>query len=146
MTQLSPVCGLPETVHPSKEAADLAQEHYRILKGLAILVALQWLGNLLAERLGVLPGTLYGLLLLLVALISKIIPLDDVETAAQLLLDNLAVFFIPSAVGVMLLKDLLIRQWLPIVGTIVLGTVTVMMITGWVVQLVTKGSKQHDQY
>lgn len=121
------------------------EQHYRILKGLAILVGLQYLGNLLADKIGLLPGTLYGLLLLLAALVTKLIPVDEVEPAARLLLDNLAVFFVPSAAGVMLLGKLLRTQWLPIVGTIVFGTMIVMMMTGWTVKFLAKGD-QHDQH
>lgn len=118
--------------------------HDRILRGLAILVGLQYVGNRLAEVIGILPGTLYGLLLLLIALVTKLIPVDEVEPASQLLLDNLAVLFVPSAVGIMLLGDLLYSQWLPILGTIVLGTILVMAITGWTVEFVAKG-KQNEQ-
>ncbi len=121
------------------------EQNYRILRGIAILVGLQYLGNLLADTVGILPGTLYGLLLLLAALVTKIIPVDEVEPASRLLLDNLSVPFVPAAVGVMLLGGLLRAQWLPIVGTIVVGTLIVMAFTGWTVKLVAKGDR-HEQH
>ncbi len=121
------------------------EQHYRILRGIAIFVGLQFLGNLLADTVGMLPGTLYGLLLLLTALVTKLIPVDEVEPASRLLLDNMAAFFVPAASGIMLLGGLLRTQWLPIVGTIVFGTLIVMAITGWTVKLVAK-EDEHEQH
>jgi holin-like protein len=70
--------------------------------------------------------------LLLLALWMKIVRVEWVEEAAELLLSHLALFFVPAGVGVMVYFDLIGRQWLPIVVATVVSTFVVMAVTGLV--------------
>ena len=89
----------------------------------AILVAAQlcafWaiseLGGAVVSSLGIpFPGNLAGMVILLVLLASGIVRPTWVEPAATLLLRHLAFFFVPIAVGLMTLGEVLRAQGIPL--------------------------------
>lgn len=104
-----------------------------MVRGFAILLALQFLGEALSRGFALpIPGNVIGMGLLLVALGMKIVRVEWVEEAAELLLSHLALFFVPAGVGVMVYFDLIGREWLPIVVATVTSTFVVMAVTGLV--------------
>jgi len=106
-----------------------------LLKGFAILLLMQFLGEIIVEWLDVpIPGNVVGMVILLFLLATGIFKLEWVEEAADLLLSHLALFFVPAGVGVMVYFDLIATQWLPICLSMVLSTFVVMAVTGWVEQ------------
>lgn len=110
-----------------------------ILKGMAILLLLQFVGELLVTSLDLpIPGNVVGMVLLLVLLLVGVVKLEWVEDAAELLLSHLALFFVPAGVGVMVYFDLIAVQWLPICLSMVISTFVVMAVTGWVEQKLEK--------
>ncbi|MDY0268173.1 CidA/LrgA family protein [Trichloromonas sp.] len=104
-----------------------------MVRGFAILLLLQLLGEVLSSSLALpVPGNVLGMGLLLLALNFKLVRPEWVEEAVNLLLSNLALFFVPAGVGVMVYFDLLAAEWLPIVVATFLSTFVVMAVTGWV--------------
>ena len=104
-----------------------------MVRGFAILLALQFLGEALSRGFALpIPGNVLGMGLLLLALSMKIVRVEWIEEAAELLLSHLALFFVPAGVGVMVYFDLIGRQWLPIVVATVVSTFVVMAVTGLV--------------
>jgi len=104
-----------------------------MVRGFAILLALQFAGEAISRGLALpIPGNVLGMGLLLLALWMKIVRVEWVEDAAELLLSHLALFFVPAGVGVMVYFDLIGRQWLPIVVATVVSTFVVMAVTGLV--------------
>lgn len=107
--------------------------HY--LLGLGILLAFLWTGDALARLLRLpLPGSVMGMLMLVGALRLRWIPERAVQPAAELLIRNMALLFVPAGVGVMAYAGPLRRQWLPIVGAMVVSTVAVLLVVGWMQQ------------
>ena len=87
-----------------------------------VLIALNQIGHIVAERLHVpLPGNLVGMLLLLALLSSGVVRLSWIESGASLLLGHLAFFFVPIAVGLMAFADVLQRDGLTWLVTLVLA-------------------------
>lgn len=107
----------------------------RHLLGLLILLALLFAGEAIA-RVGrlPLPGSVMGMLMLAGALRLRWIPPSAVEPAAELLIRNMALFFVPAGVGVMTYAGLLRREWLPIIAGAVASTVAVLLVVGWMQQ------------
>ena len=106
-----------------------------MVRGMAILLLLQFCGEVLSVWLSLpVPGNVLGMGLLLLALITGWVKLEWLEEAADLLLSNMALFFVPAGVGVMVYADLIGREWLPISVGLVLSTFFVMAVTGWVEQ------------
>lgn len=103
-----------------------------MVRGFALLLALQFAGEMLSRGLGLpIPGNVIGMGLLVLALSLGVIKVEWVREAADLLLSHLALFFVPAGVGVMVYFDLIGRQWLPISVATVVSTFAVMAATGW---------------
>ena len=103
-----------------------------MVRGLALLLTMQFLGELLSRWLVLpIPGNVVGMGLLLVFLAAGIVRVEWLEDAAELLLSHMALFFIPAGVGVMVYLDLIHREWLPITVATLFSTFAVMAVTGW---------------
>ncbi len=110
-----------------------------MIRGMAILLLLQFLGELFSTWMALpIPGNVLGMGLLLVALLIGWVKVDWLEEAADLLLSNMALFFVPAGVGVMVYADLISREWLPISVGLVLSTFCVIAVTGWVEQSLSR--------
>lgn len=102
-----------------------------MVRGLAFLLLFQALGELISHGLGLpIPGNVLGMGLLLAALGCRLVKVDWIEEAADLLLANLALFFVPAGVGVMVYFELIAREWLPITVATIVSTFVVMLVTG----------------
>lgn len=103
-----------------------------MVRGFAVLLTIQFLGELLSRWLAMpIPGNVVGMVLLLFLLAVGAVRVEWLEEAAELLLSHMALFFIPAGVGVMVYFDLIRREWLPIIVATVLSTFAVMAVTGW---------------
>ena len=102
-----------------------------MVRGFAILLGLQWLGELLSAWLDLpLPGSVIGMILILAGLRVGLIKLAWVTEASELLLKNLSMLFVPAGVGVMVYFDLIAQQWLPLVLATAVSTIAVIAVTG----------------
>lgn len=88
------------------------------------------------------PASIYGLVLLLLALKTGIVKLAQVKETGNFLTGIFPLLFIPGAVGVMELWDVLGKLWLPIVLVLLLVTVLVFGVSGQVTQWIA-GRKHH---
>lgn len=86
-------------------------------------------------------ASIYGLVLMLLALSTKIIPLKEVEGVSDFLTDNLAVMFIPPTVGIMASVEEIKQMFVPLVVISVVSTLLIMTVTGWVTQAVIRRKK-----
>ena len=66
------------------------------------------------------------------------------EEAAELLLSNMALFFVPAGVGVMVYGDLIAAEWLPITVATVVSTFVVMFVTGFLAERLEPAGEQGD--
>ena len=99
------------------------------------IIAFTLLGEILNRLLKLpVPAGVYGLFLMLLALLSGIIRLEDVEGAGNFLLDTMTIMFLPAAVGIMTVTELLRPVLLPYLIIIVLSTVLVMSVTGLIAE------------
>ena len=76
------------------------------------------------------PASIYGLVLMLFCLSTKIIKLHRVIDAAHCLLDIMPPMFIPAAVGLIVVWGDLQKILLPIVIITFVTTIIVMVVTG----------------
>jgi len=110
-----------------------------VIRGMAILLIMQFLGEIISRGLSIpIPGNVLGMGLLLLALCFGMVRLDWVQEAADLLLSHLALFFVPAGVGVMVYFGLIQKEWLPIVVATVVSTFAVMAVTAWTQSLVSR--------
>ena len=90
------------------------------------------------------PSSIYGLLALLLALKTGFVKLEQVKDVGNFLTGIFALLFVPAAVGVMELLDIMVENALVIVLAIVVVTAIVMAVSGLVPQAVCGKEKHHD--
>ncbi len=83
-------------------------------------------------------ASIYGLVLMLLALVTKLIPLKEVEDVADFLTANMAILFIPPTVGIMASVEEMKKMLLPLVVISVVSTLLIMMVTGRVTQAILR--------
>jgi holin-like protein len=110
-----------------------------MVRGLTLLLLFQLCGEFISRLFALpIPGNVMGMGLLLLGLSAGVIDLKWLEEAAELLLSNMALFFVPAGVGVMVYSDLIAAEWLPICVATILSTFVVMAVTGKLAQKLEK--------
>jgi len=100
-------------------------------RGFAVILAFGLLGTQL-HRLGIpIPGGVLGLLLFFLALSTGLVKLKWVERAAALLLRHMVLLFVPLTVGLMEMGQVLQRQALAIIASLLVSWLAVLLTTGW---------------
>lgn len=84
------------------------------------------------------PASIYGMVLMLLLLMSGLVKLDQVRRTGGYLLEIMPVMFIPAAVGLLEIITDMKGALLPVAGVIVLTTIIVMAATGrtaqWIIE------------
>lgn len=107
----------------------------KLFKEVLIIFGIAYLGEWIHALLHIpLPGSLIGMLLLLVCLQFRFIKLHQIATVSDFLLGHLPFFFIPAGVALLAYLGLIRNLWLPILLICFLTTFLTMGISGKVVQ------------
>ena len=91
------------------------------------------------------PASIYGMAILFVGLMTKIIPLDYVEDAGKLMIEIMPVMFIPAGVGLMASFGVLKPMIIPFCVVLIVTVVTVIIITGHVSQFIIRSGKKKNK-
>ena len=86
------------------------------------------------------PASVYGLVIMLIALLTHIIKLDQVKEAAEFLIET-----IPAGVGLLTAWGVLKPVCVPIILIVAITTVVVMIVTGRVTQAVIRMDRKKGQ-
>ena len=117
----------------------------KYIKEIMWIIAFTFLGELLNTLLPLpVPAGVYGMILLLIALVTGIVKLPEVEGAGNFLLDTMTMMFIPAAVGIMSAIDILLPVLLPYLVIIVVSTVLVMIVTGLTATAILRRSESKE--
>ncbi len=101
-----------------------------MLHAFSTLLGLQLLGEIVVRALHLpVPGPVVGMLLLVALLLRRGAPPAWLEPTAQGLLRHLGLLFVPAGVGIITHTDLLARAWLPLLLTLLLGTMLTLVVT-----------------
>lgn len=118
----------------------------KYLKQFTVILGVCLLGEVLRYVLPLpIPASVYGLALMLLALMTGIIKLEQVENAADFLIGIMSPMFIPAAVGLMDQFASLRAILLPFLVINFVGLVVTMGVTGRVTQFLLhreKGAKK----
>ena len=117
----------------------------KYVKEVAWIMAFTFIGEALNKLLPLpIPAGVYGLVLLLAGLITGIVKLEDVEATGGFLLDTMTLMFIPAAVGIMSVTDILAPVFVPYLVIIIVSTVIVMTVTGIAASLILRHSEKKE--
>lgn len=112
---------------------------------LFIIFMITFLGEILYEFIPLpIPASIYGLLLMLICLKTKIVKLEQVKSAGGFLLDIMPVMFMPAAVGLITIWKDVVHIIVPIIIIALLTTVFVMAATGKMTDFVLKKNGRTD--
>ncbi|MFJ7950284.1 CidA/LrgA family holin-like protein [Lysinibacillus sp. NPDC096418] len=99
------------------------------------LYIILFVGNSIASLLHIpIPGSIIGLGILFLLLQFKIVKLEWIEVGAALLLSELLLFFVPSAIGVIDYDALFGVQGMKVIAVIVGSGIVVMLATGYMAE------------
>ncbi len=89
------------------------------------------------------PSSIYGLVLMFLALQFKVIQLEQVKEAAKYLIEIMPLMFIPAGVGLMNAWGVLKPICIPVIVITIVSTIVVMGISGRVTQFVIRLEKRN---
>lgn len=120
----------------------------RVLKGVAqisLLCALALISNTISTFFALpLPGSIIGLVILFFLLQFNILRMEWVELGANLLLAELLLFFIPSAVGIIQYQSLLLANGVQILTVVIVGTTVIMASSGLIAKKIAIMRRSHE--
>ena len=118
----------------------------KYLKQFLIILVISYAGELLKYVLPLpIPASIYGMVILLVGLLTGWIALDAVKDVGKFLIEIMPVMFIPAGVGLMTSCGILKPLILPVSIITVVTIVTVMAATGKVSQWVIRKGKSDKE-
>ncbi len=117
----------------------------KYLRQLLIILIFSFIGEVLHSLIPIqVPASIYGLVLLFIALLTGIIQLPQVKEAAKYLIEIMPLMFIPAGVGLLEswgnLKSILV----PVLLLLVASTILVMGVSGKVTQGIIQRSKRKE--
>ena len=114
----------------------------KFIKQFSIILIISLIGEALHYFIPLpVPASIYGLLIMLAGLYTKLIPLDSVREASFFLIDIMPLMFIPAAVGLLDSWGLLRPILVPFLVITLVSTVVVMVVTGKITQFFIRSDK-----
>ena len=118
----------------------------KYLRQLLMILIFSFIGEVLHAVIPIqMPASIYGLVLLFIALMTGLVKLPQVHEAARFLIEIMPMLFIPAGVGLMVSWGALKPVILPISIIIVVTTILVMGVSGRIAQFILKREdKKHE--
>lgn len=118
----------------------------KYVKQFSIIMLITFMGEILRLLIPLpIPASIYGLVLMLTALSTKIISVDKIKETSTFLVAVMPVMFIPASVGLMESWGELQEFFIPITVIIVVTTIGVMAVTGRITQWVIHREKRKQR-
>ena len=111
----------------------------KFLRQFMIILLLSFLGEVLKMFIPLpIPASVYGLVIMLLCLVTGILKTSQVKEAAFFLIEIMPVMFIPAAAGLIDSWKVLQPLLLPILVITVVITIFVMVVTGKIAQMIAQ--------
>lgn len=137
--------GVDDNTTTCKFMSQISNKMKQTLPQIGWILCFWLVGEVLSRGLDLpLPGSIIGMILLTLSLEFKMIKVSEVENVSDFLIRNMAFFFVPPGVGLMVNLDLIADNWVPIVIATFVSTVLVFIVTGLVAQLGTSKNKKTE--
>lgn len=115
-------------------------------KQFGIIFACLLAGELIAMIPGAsIPGSIIGMLVLTVLLERKMVKPDSIAPLCRFLIKNMAFFFVPPGVALMLYFDIIAAEWIPITVATVVSIFLVIVVTGRLHQFMHRRIKRNSK-
>ena len=111
-----------------------------------IILGFAFVGELLHYVIPLpMPASIYGIILLFLALEFKILKVKYIKEVSSFLIATMPVMFLPPAVGVVESWDLIGESLMPFVTVTFCSTIFVMVISGLVTQCAIRAKKRREE-
>jgi holin-like protein len=118
----------------------------KFMKQLSVILAVSFIAELM-EYMIPLPvaASVYGLLLMLLGLVTKVIPLEKVEGAADFLVEIMPILFVPPTVSIMTSVEAMKQMMVPLCVISVVSTILIMTVTGRTAQAILRAGRRKNR-
>ncbi len=118
----------------------------KYLKQIFIILAVSFAGELLKYFIPLpISASVYGIILMFLLLLTKVIKVEDVKEVSTFLIDIMPVLFLPAAVGIMDSWGVLKSNWVAYLVITVVSTLLVMFVSGRSTQFVLKKKQAKEE-
>lgn len=116
------------------------------IKQFLIILGITFLGEILKAVLPLpVPASIYGMLILLIALMTGVLKLESIKAVSKFLIEIMPLMFIPAGVGLMASWDVLSPMLASVVIIVFVTLLTVLGVSGWVAQLVIRRDRKKEE-
>ena len=117
----------------------------KYIKQFILILAISFAGELLKYLLPLpVPASIYGMVLMFLALLTGVIRLEHVRETGKFLIEIMPLMFIPAGVGLMSSWSTLKPLLLPVAVITVVTIITVMVASGHTAQFILKREEKRE--
>ena len=117
----------------------------KYIKQFILILAISFAGKLLKYLLPLpVPASIYGMVLMFLALLTGVIKLEHVRETGKFLIEIMPLMFIPAGVGLMSSWSTLKPLLLPVAVITVVTIITVMVASGHTAQFILKREEKRE--
>ncbi len=117
----------------------------KYIRQFGIILAITFVGELLNSLLPLpIPASIYGLVLMLILLVTGVIRLEQIKETGVFLIEIMPMMFIPAAVGLMVSWKSLQGILLQVIVITLISTVLVMVVAGKMTQWIVYRKEDHQ--
>ncbi|WEG73897.1 antiholin-like murein hydrolase modulator LrgA [Vagococcus intermedius] len=121
------------------------QKYYSFLEQAFVFAAIMLLSNIIIKFLPFpMPASVMGLILLFIALCTKVVKLEQVEGLGTSLTGLISFLFVPSGISVINSLGIMGEYGVQIVAIIIIATVILLAVTGWSASALLKLRDKHS--
>lgn len=118
----------------------------KLLRQFLIIIAVSFAGEVLHEFLPLpVPASIYGLVLMLLLLMTGVLKLEAVQDAGKFMIEIMPVMFIPAGVGLVTAWGELKSVLVPVLVITVVSTIVVMAAAGRTTQAVIRHERKEKK-
>ena len=115
----------------------------RLIHQFGIILGFSFVGEFLSWLIPLpIPAAIYGMVLLFLGLVSKVIPQHWVKNSGDFLVSTMPLMFVAPAVGLITCWDILMEYLLPVGLVVVVSTVVTFIVAGVVTQKLLQHEKE----
>lgn len=117
----------------------------KYIKQFILILAISFAGELLKYLLPLpVPASIYGMVLMFLALLTGVIKLEHVRETGKFLIEIMPLMFIPAGVGLMSSWSTLKPLLIPVAVITVVTIITVMVASGHTAQFILKREEKRE--
>ncbi|MDO4482460.1 MAG: CidA/LrgA family protein [Bacillota bacterium] len=117
----------------------------KYLKQFGIIMIIAFTGELLNMFVPLpVSASVYGIIILFLCLNFRIVKVSDVKETSRFLIEIMPLMFVPAAVGLIEMWDVIKISWMPYLVITVVSTVAVMTVSGHITQFLCRKKKSGE--